>query len=247
MPDAVAYFAIRLLLGMSVVGGCLAFAKPPAVSAYFRIQMLVVLGLSVLFGLAHRAETLGAALLGTTAFVASVFWLLERRAVATGASLLLIPLAAIESFRTLPLANPSAVLPAGLQLGSCATSALTLGAAMSGMLLGHRYLTAPGMSLRPLEQANGYLLGAGLGRLVLSTWGLFFGWQTLSQPAFAVWLSLRWLAGVIGPLVVWYMVRRILVHRNTQSATGVLFVGVILTFLGELTADVLFRILGIPF
>ena len=43
------------------------------------------------------------------------------------------------------------------------------------------------------------------------------------------------------------MVLRILRYRNTQSATGVLFVGVILTFIGEATAALLYRELSIPF
>jgi hypothetical protein len=62
-----------------------------------------------------------------------------------------------------------------------------------------------------------------------------------------IWLALRWLAGIVGPFVVWHMVRRILAFRNTQSATGVLFVGVVLTFIGELMGDVLFRLVGVPF
>jgi hypothetical protein len=51
---------------------------------------------------------------------------------------------------------------------------------------------------------------------------------------------------VAGPLAVWLMVRQILKYRNTQAATGVLFVGVILTFIGELTADLLFHELRVP-
>jgi hypothetical protein len=43
------------------------------------------------------------------------------------------------------------------------------------------------------------------------------------------------------------MVHRILSYRNTQSATGVLFVAVILTFIGELTGDLLLRTVRIPF
>jgi hypothetical protein len=48
-------------------------------------------------------------------------------------------------------------------------------------------------------------------------------------------------------MVVCVMVQRILRYRNTQAATGVLFVGVILTFIGELTADLLQRVLSVPF
>jgi hypothetical protein len=51
-----------------------------------------------------------------------------------------------------------------------------------------------------------------------------------------MWLALRWAAGVAAPAVLFVMVRRILRYRNTQAATGVLFVAVILTFIGEMTA-----------
>ena len=42
------------------------------------------------------------------------------------------------------------------------------------------------------------------------------------------------------------MVSRILEYRNTQSATGVLYVGVVLILTGELTATLLAHELSIP-
>ena len=56
----------------------------------------------------------------------------------------------------------------------------------------------------------------------------------------------RWDRAVVGILAVAVMVWRILKYRNTQSATGVLFVGVILTFIGEMTGTLLFRSLSLP-
>lgn len=116
------------------------------------------------------------------------------------------------------------------------------------MLLGHWYLTTPTMSIEPLKRLNLFLGIAGLLRLILSATTVFM----LSGGAFdsaetrlrwvavpQAWLGLRWLAGIIGPLVVCLMVWRILKYRNTQSATGVLFVGVILAFIGDMTAALL--------
>ena len=51
---------------------------------------------------------------------------------------------------------------------------------------------------------------------------------------------MRWLAGLLGPLVIACMADRILRYRNTQAATGVLFAGVILTFIGEMSAALLY-------
>jgi hypothetical protein len=78
--------------------------------------------------------------------------------------------------------------------------------------------------------------------------GLVLAWDALAggTQTHWLWLSLRWGAGIIGPLIVAAMTWRILKYRNTQSATGVLFVGVILTFLGEMTALLLYRELGLP-
>ena len=42
------------------------------------------------------------------------------------------------------------------------------------------------------------------------------------------------------------MVHRILKYRNTQSATGVLYVGVVMTLTGELTATLLAYELSVP-
>lgn len=247
MQDAVAFFAIRLIVGVGVACLRLSARDSRVVSPYFRIQMLLLLGLSVLYGLAARGEARwGAILLGLAAFVGSLLWTLERRT--AGRRWLFVTVLAglvclggdVRSF------DASA---GGLSLLACAalSSAATLGAAMSGMLLGHRYLTAPGMPLEPLFDANRLLGAAALARLGVSIWALALGASALTESTFVVWLSLRWLAGIAGPLGVWWMVRRILAYRNTQSATGLLFVGVILTFIGELTADGLFRATRVPF
>jgi hypothetical protein len=52
-------------------------------------------------------------------------------------------------------------------------------------------------------------------------------------------LALRWLAGFAGTLLLIGMTWQTLKIPNTQSATGMLYVAVITTFLGELTAQLL--------
>jgi hypothetical protein len=130
---------------------------------------------------------------------------------------------------------------------SALASAATLGAAMTGMLLGHRYLTAPGMPLAPLIWLNAGLGLATIFRCLVSVGALATGSGLLTESTYWIWLALRWLAGILGPGAACVMVHRILRYRNTQAATGVLFVAVIFTFIGELTADLLQRVLGIPF
>jgi hypothetical protein len=52
-------------------------------------------------------------------------------------------------------------------------------------------------------------------------------------------LALRWLAGIAGTLLLIWMTWQTLKIPNTQAATGMLYVAVITTFLGELTAQLL--------
>jgi hypothetical protein len=49
-------------------------------------------------------------------------------------------------------------------------------------------------------------------------------------------IALRWLAGIVGTAVLILMAWQTLKIPNTQSATGILYVAVITTFLGELTS-----------
>ena len=48
-----------------------------------------------------------------------------------------------------------------------------------------------------------------------------------------------WLTGLAGLLVLAIMSRKTLDVPNTQSATGILYVGVIFAFLGELSSQLL--------
>ena len=58
-----------------------------------------------------------------------------------------------------------------------------------------------------------------------TTWGLF--------------LSLRWLAGLIGAGGLAWLTWQTLKIPNTQSATGILYAAMILAFIGELTSQLL--------
>lgn len=241
-----AHFVIRLVCGMLLM--LLVMPRRGVPGAFFRILMLVVLGLGALYLAAVQESRWLTGGLCTVAYVSSVLWLLERRLPATVCLGILTAGAAgqlvLSTQRSLP---PAAGISAGWFLAGEFASAATLGATMVGMLLGHRYLTVPGMSLTPLQRLNHFVGGAGVLRLAVSAAVLAMHHEgILGLNYYPIWLGLRWLAGIAGPLVVWGMVAQILRYRNTQSATGVLFVGVILTFIGELTADLLRQELHLP-
>ncbi|WP_166827734.1 hypothetical protein [Thalassoroseus pseudoceratinae] len=252
----IAQFAARLIFGMSFTWVCL--PQPKISSGFFRIQMLVVLGLGVLGSLTGNTEetipTIASSaaflplfiVISVLAFLGSVFWTLERRQAGCwfGYAIAAISLATVVLFAARP---ETSFLENLFRVDSEAATSLILGVTMVAMLLGHWYLTAPTMSHDPLLRANQLFAIAVLIRFVMSAIALALNWQLVGSGATLTWLALRWIAGILGPAVLAVMVWRILKYRNTQSATGVLFVGVILTFIGELSATLLTRELGVPF
>lgn len=256
----IAQFALRLMFGMSLMWAVM--PRSQVTTGFFRIQMLVVLGLSVLAllsmgQLADRtpddvflAQTPGRVLCGIIAgcvYVGSVVWTLGRQragAVFVFLIALLAPVTLLLSTLTPATIRTTEGL---LFLASELSTSAMLGGTVTSMLLGHWYLTAPTMSIAPLSRLNTYLGIATVVRLLLSVVALVIGWKLLHGPTHQIWLGLRWLAGILGPGVAVVLTWRILRYRNTQSATGVLFVAVILSFIGELMATLLYWETGIAY
>ena len=108
---------------------------------------------------------------------------------------------------------------------------------MAAMFLGHWYLNTPTMAIGPLERLV-ILTGAAvclraLVEAAVLTLYLQAGYPGTEQMLF---IGLRWLSGILGALVLVVMTHKTLKIPNTQSATGILYVCVIATFLGELTS-----------
>ncbi len=253
-----AQFAVRLICGMSLVLAAMPHAT--VASGFFRVQMLIIMGLGVLATLAvqtPQALATAAPWIGQVyyvlciamaglGFVASVLWTLERRRAAFGLLLAIAVLSLVALSLGILLISGTWQLHWSWVFLSDLSSALTLGGAMCGMLLGHSYLTSPTMAISPLLRLNEFLGWAGILRGLISGGVLLVAWPYLHGDSTWIWLVLRWIAGIGGPLMVWQMVQRILVFKNTQAATGVLFVGVILTLLGELTGTLLLAVTGYP-
>lgn len=246
-------FALRLLAGLSLTW-CI-MPRAPVTVGFFRIQMLVALGLSVLGAMtAGGAVTMDGSApwlsagavrgiciaLAVCAFVGSTLWMLGRRTAGIVCGLLIAAGAACAVIGTALLPRTSAF---GTALGvvSELSSSWLVGGAVCAMLLGHWHLTATSMSLVPLTRLTQLLLTAAAVRGLLAAIGLFTVEGVAWSGVPAIWLALRWAAGIAGPLILGAMILRILKYRNTQSATGVLFACVILTFIGETTAALLCR------
>jgi hypothetical protein len=245
----ISLFCCRLVLGASL---CWALMPRRQVTCgFFRIQHLVVLGLSVLAAVTLPAADGDAAheflwptvatraidiAIAAIAYAGSIVWTLDRRGLGriSIAGILMLSLAAILG--TQPLFAAADVRAAMFILASEVSSAWLLGTALTGMLLGHWYLTATAMPLVPLIRMNQFFLSAAGLRALVAAAGLMTCPLAVTDITHVVWLTLRWLSGIAGPLVMSLLIWRILKYRNTQSATGVFFAGVILVFMGEMAA-----------
>lgn len=248
-------FCLRLSCGLALA--LLVTSPSQVTSGFFRIQMLVALGLTVLAALSLPDPEGNTALLKTLAilaavagFLGSVAWLTERRrlgqamaagvAIATGAAAVLAHPMPVVSWdaRVLGWLDPL-------------SGALVLGSTMTAMLLGHWYLVTPTMALAPLRRLVGLMgaslvlraLLAGLGALMVVSHSVPV--ENLGHFLW-VWITLRWVAGIWGAGIVVVLSWQTVKIGATQSATGILYVGVIVVFLGELAAQVLSRRVGVP-
>jgi hypothetical protein len=247
-------FALRLICGMSATG-CL-MPRSEVTCGFFRIQMLVTLGLGVLaalFGASLPAVEQKSSLLSLMAiqalaisiavasYLGSAYWMLARRrggGVLAGTVFATSLIALVGS-----LPRPTFELPAVavLTVGSELSAAWLLGGSLTAMLLGHWYLTAPMMKLRPLQVLNFAWAASAITRGVFAAAALAMLEQRSFSTIQTIWLAMRWICGIAAPLILAFLVRQILRYRNTQSATGVLFAGDILIFIGETTAALLAR------
>ncbi|MFO0926979.1 MAG: hypothetical protein U0736_08045 [Gemmataceae bacterium] len=243
-------FCLRLALGMTaclllLAPGRTARAgqpgvKPLASATFFRTQLLVVLGFTVgallwLWGTGGWALLVCLLVAAAAAFLGSVVWSLER---SPGAVALLV-LTCLALCAALWQQETAGDGPAAARLAGAFGSALLLGAAVSAMLMGHNYLITPTMSLTPLFRLLAVLavtlvVRAAADGFALAEWTGGHSLTTLKGDA-ALWLPVRWLVGLAGPAVLGAMAWQTARIRSTQSATGILYVVVICTFLGELT------------
>jgi hypothetical protein len=129
------------------------------------------------------------------------------------------------------------------------SSGLLLGGTVTAMLVGHSYLISPGLTLRPLLTMLAVCLVALLLRIAILGWGIQTWHANEELPSisdYLIWLIPRWAIGVGGPLVFGTMAFLSARIRSTQSATGILYVVVICTFLGELMGMVLAQSIQVP-
>jgi hypothetical protein len=246
-------FVLRLSFGLAAAMG---LTSPRQVtSGYFRNHAYVLLGLNVLATLAAVANrgqlllwpALAAAVLS---YACSAAWLYEKidagKALLWGVAMaalmgaLLAPVGPGALDGTLPLADTPTAMPLPTRLLvnlNTLTAGMLLGSTIAAMFLGHWYLNTPTMELSPLRRLLLLMAAAVLARVIVGAVGIILEVNQTGLSS-TQWLlvGLRWIAGIVGTAVLIVMSWQTLKIPNTQSATGILYVAVLTTFLGELTS-----------
>lgn len=248
-------FILRLSFGVAV-----AMALTPArqvTSGFFRVHLWVLMGLDTFAALAiysthgamaEKTQHLWPWQLGFTiaaavvSYFGAVVWMYEQRW--TGKIAIWIVAACSLAGCVLPALVSQATPPLAF-LADRVSGGMVLGLMTTAMLLGHWYLNTPTMQLAPLRRLIILLAVAIVARMLFC--GIDAGLEVSRRaaaeiPVSQMWwlfLSLRWLSGLVGTLGLAWLTWKTLEIPNTQSATGILYAGIILAFIGELTAQLL--------
>jgi len=234
-------FVLRLSFGLAAAMALTSSRQ--VTSGYFRNHAYVLLGLNVLATLAAVADStqlllrppLTAAILS---YVCAAVWLYEKPHAGKALLWLVAAVSLLGALPTRLTANPSFEKSAIILWDfDPLTSGLLLGATIAAMFLGHWYLNTPTMELAPLRRLLVLMAAAVVFRIVVCGVGLILQFDQ-SGISSTQWLliGLRWIAGIMGTAVLIAMAWQTLKIPNTQSATGILYVAVLATFLGELTS-----------
>ncbi len=126
-------------------------------------------------------------------------------------------------------------------------SAITIGTVTTAMLLGHWYLVVPNLSTRPLFillgiLAAGFLLQAGLAAsalVLLDGRASFPSTHDVVSGGYSLTFWMHVAAGIALPLVITALAFQSTRMRSLMSATGLLYVAVVLTLVGQVTGKVI--------
>lgn len=143
-------------------------------------------------------------------------------------------------------AHPAAHASAPLLMAHFVTSALVTGAVTLDMILGHFYLVIPNLSFGPLRRSTLVFAAALALRILVIGWTLAGSWEVWAAAwrtdatrfllEYGFFLTLRVVFGIVGPVVLAYLVWECVRIRSNQSATGILYVATAIVLIGEIAA-----------
>jgi hypothetical protein len=119
------------------------------------------------------------------------------------------------------------------------------------MALGHWYLVVPTLDVAHLRRANLATVGAigakvAIDAALLAAFAGELAGTSLFRPTGIFHLGTRGFVGLAFPLAFAALVAGCLRHRNTRSATGILYASTILVLIGEAVGMSLWDSYGIP-
>jgi hypothetical protein len=245
-------FVFRVTFGMALAMSC---TSPRQVeSGYYRVHLWVLMGLNTLATLAVISGRSSAAALADWkwlcgfavglalgSYLGAVIWLYQRLVAGRRALWFVAAGGLVAAVAGLPVERGSGALPLLVAGLDAVSGGLLLGSLLAAMLLGHWYLNTPTMQLEPLKRLLLLLGAAAVLRSLVAATGLALQ-LPLGVPRgwlFPTLLGFRWLSGILGALLIARMAWQTLKIPNTQSATGILYAGVVLVFLGELISQLL--------
>ena len=242
-------FIFRLSFGLAIAMGVT--PSKFVTSGFYRVHLWVLMGFNTLAALAvnyadesfpnRQFVFVVAVVVAGTSFVGSAIWLYEKHK-AGQIALFVVALASLVAAAQSTMIPPETTgRGIALLMADLTSGGFLLGVTLSAMFLGHWYLNTPTMDLIPLRRLVLMMVGAIIARSVLCAIGLVIHLGTHDELAtnVMVFIALRWLSGLIGTAALAWMTWQTLKVPNTQSATGILYAGVILAFIGELVSNLL--------
>jgi hypothetical protein len=233
-------------------------------SGFFRVHLWVLMGVQTFAALALWSlgsentsqgnlvtwQVSAAIVSAVVSYVGAVIWMYEANFAGKLALGVVAAAALVTCLAPFIVVVPQAgsagfAMPPAIRVTEIISGGLLLGLVTTAMLLGHWYLNTPTMRLDPLKRLLVLLAAAIVVRMIISGIGAGLEANRLSatsgglSTSWLLFIALRWFAGLLLPLLLTYLTWQTLKIPNTQSATGILYAGVILVFIGELCAQIL--------
>ncbi|HEX6884252.1 MAG TPA: hypothetical protein VF530_12815 [Planctomycetota bacterium] len=250
-------FALELGFGVLLA---LAFVPPAPVGRFFHRLMgscaALPIGAALVLRLQAGAGPGDPAVVGAGAVLLAFPFLLDaapRRRWAAGMALALAG-SVLATGWTVRAALPELGLAGQLvgTLSSLATGAVAGGVGLA-MVLGHWYLTVPGMGIEHLVRLNRVTMaamGISLASLAVACLAFAGALREAEPPLFGPWglfyLGTRLAVGLLLPLLFAAMAASALRFRNTRSATGILYASTVLVLIGTAVSLFLQDSYGVP-
>ena len=136
---------------------------------------------------------------------------------------------------------------------SLVVSSLLLGSGVLAMLLGHSYLTDPTRSIVPLRHFSKIFMGLVYiqGGVTAINMAVSFSYERIVDALVlntfeGLYLWIRLAIGLIGPMILAPMILETVSERATMSATGLLYVAMLMVIIGALFSHFFLLVNGSP-